>query len=247
MILIIPAIDIKNGRCVRLIQGEPGSEKIYSDDPVKTAKLWRRENAKILHVVDLDGALEGRPKNMKIIEKIVNAVDIPIEAGGGFRTYDDVKYAIEIGVMRVIISTIAIKNPELVKKLISDFSPRRIVMALDAKNGIVHIEGWKESTDISAVELALEMKKLGVERIVYTDILRDGTMRGPNLEAIKELAIKTGLKITASGGISGYEDLKRLNELEKFGVDSVIIGKALYENRFPCQKIWRIIEAKMGF
>ncbi len=239
MLLILPAVDIKDGRCVRLVQGELGTEKIYSDDPVHMAILWRGENAKTLHVVDLDGAFDGKMKNLEVLRRMMKAVDIPIQIGGGIRTYDQVKQLFEIGVYRVVLGTSAIDDPELVARCVKDFGARKIVVGIDAMNGVVMTKGWTENTGIEAVSLALNMKSMGVCRIVYTDIARDGMLSGPNFDAIRNIAIKTGLRVTASGGVSGYKDLITLQELEKFGVDSVIIGKALYENRFSCQALWR--------
>jgi phosphoribosylformimino-5-aminoimidazole carboxamide ribotide isomerase len=245
MILIVPAIDIRDGKCVRLVQGEPGTEKIYSDDPVQMAVLWRGENAKALHVVDLDGAFGEEMKNLALIRQIVDKVDIPVQIGGGIRTFEQVKQLIEIGVSRVVLGTAAIENPELVSRVVLSFGMRKVAVGIDAKNGIVMTKGWKKNTGIQALELALEMKRLGIGRIVYTDISRDGMLTGPNFEAIREIAQKSGLRVTASGGISGYEDLMKIQELEKFGVDSVIVGKALYENRFPCQTLWRLNEREL--
>ncbi len=239
MLLILPAIDIKDGRCVRLVQGAPGTEKIYSDDPVQMAILWRGENSKTLHVVDLDGAFDGKMKNLETLQRMMKAVDIPIQIGGGIRTYEQVKQLFDIGLYRVVLGTAAIDDPELVARCVKDFGARKIVVGIDAKNGVVMTKGWQENTGIEAVSLALNMKALGVCRIVYTDITRDGMLSGPNFEAIAEMAKKSGLKVTASGGVSDYQDLIKLQELEKFGVDSVIVGKALYENRFSCQALWR--------
>lgn len=245
MILILPAIDLKDGRCVRLVQGAPGTEKIYSDDPVHMAVLWRGENAKTLHVVDLDGAFEGRMKNLDVLRRMITAIDIPIQVGGGIRTYEQVKLLLDAGIYRVVLGTAAIDDPDLVTRCIKEFGARKIVVGIDAKNGVVMTKGWQENTGIEAVSLALNMKSLGVCRIVYTDISRDGMLTGPNFEATKNIAQKTNIRITASGGVSGYEDLIKLQELEKFGVDSVIIGKALYENRFSCQALWRANEKEL--
>ncbi len=239
MLLILPAIDIKDGRCVRLIQGAQGTEKIYSDDPVQMAILWRGENSKTIHVVDLDGAFDGKMKNLDVLQRMMKAVDIPIQIGGGIRTYEQVKQLFEIGVYRVVLGTSAIDDPELVSRCVAEFGARKIVIGIDAKNGVVMTKGWKENTGIEAVSLALNMKSLGVCRIVYTDISRDGMLSGPNYDAIRNIAQRTGLKVTASGGVANYQDLIKLQELEKFGVDSVIVGKALYENRFSCQALWR--------
>ncbi len=245
MLLILPAIDIKDGRCVRLVQGAPGTEKIYSDDPVHMAVVWRGENAKTLHVVDLDGAFEGTMKNLDVLRRMMSAVDIPIQIGGGIRSYEQVKQLFGIGIYRIVIGTAAIEDPDLVARCVRDFGARKIVVGIDAKNGVVMTKGWQENTGIEAVSLALNMKSLGVCRVVYTDITRDGMLSGPNYDAIREMAVKTGLKVTASGGVSGYQDLMKLQELEKFGVDSVIVGKALYENRFSCQALWRENEKEL--
>ncbi len=242
MILILPAIDIKDGMCVRLVQGEPGTEKIYSNDPARMAILWRGENAKTLHVVDLDGAFEGQLKNLGAIKKIVDAVDIPVQLGGGIRSYEEIQELFNIGVYRVVLGTAAIEDPELIRRVVKDFGVRKAAVGIDAKNGVVMTQGWQHDSGVDAISLALKMKDLGVCRIVYTDIMRDGMLTGPNFDAIKEMAVRTGLKITASGGVSGFKDLIRLQELEIFGVDSVIVGKALYENKFPCQALWRLNE-----
>jgi phosphoribosylformimino-5-aminoimidazole carboxamide ribotide isomerase len=245
MILIFPAIDLKDGKCVRLVKGDPGTEKIYSEDPVQMAILWRGENAKTLHVVDLDGAIEGSMRNLDVIKKMAEAVDIPIQIGGGIRTFGQIRQLFDIGVYRVVLGTVAIEDPDLVRKAVSEYGPRKVAVGIDAKNGIAMTKGWQQDSGVDAVSLALKMKELGVCRVIYTDINRDGMLSGPNFDAIKEMAVRTGLRTTASGGISGYQDLIRLQELEKFGVDSVIVGKALYENKFPCQALWRLNEKEL--
>ena len=245
MILVIPSIDLRDGKCVRLIQGMPGTEEVYSEDPIQMAILWRGENAKMLHVVDLDGALEGTMKNLPVIKKIIQAVEIPIQVGGGVRTYDQAKEIFQSGAARVVLSTAVIEDPDLIRRLVLELGPRKVVVAVDAKDNVVRARGWQENTEVTAISLGLNVKLLGVERILYTDISRDGTLRGPNFSAIKEFALKTGLKVTAAGGIGGYEDLRRMQELETSGVDSVIIGRALYENRFPCQELWRQCESEL--
>ena len=246
MILVIPAIDLRHGKCVRLIKGEPGTEKIYSDDPVKMAIIWRGENFKALHVVDLDGAFEGKPVNLDCLKAIVSAVDIPVEYGGGMRSYEDVKRALDTGIYRVIIGTVAVNDEELLMRLLRDFGPRRIVVGIDMRDGVVQVSGWKDSTGLSAVELGKKLKGNGVVRVVYTDIARDGMLLGVNAEAMKEFAVATGLRVTASGGVRSYEDLLKIQELEPFGVDSIIVGKAFYENKFPCAELWRMNEAQLN-
>lgn len=241
MLLIIPAIEIKAGKCVQMVQGIQGF--VYTDDPIEMAKLWRKENAKSLHVTDVDGAFEGRVVNFDVIERMAKTVDIPIELGGGLRTFDEVKRAFDAGMYRVIISTLVIENPDEAKRILDAYGPSKVVLGLDAKNGFVRMRGWQEDTGLTAVSIALNAKSLGFKRIVYTDILLDGMMRGPNFDAIRSLAETTGLRITASGGISSLDDLLKLQELEPLGVDSVVIGRALYENKFACQELWRLCEA----
>jgi phosphoribosylformimino-5-aminoimidazole carboxamide ribotide isomerase len=241
MLLIIPAIEIKGGRCVQMVQGVEGF--VYSDDPVEMAKLWRKENAKSLHVTDVDGALQGRLVNGDVIKRMVHTVDIPIELGGGLRSLEAVKQAFDIGVYRVLVGTMAIENPEEAKKVIDTYGPSKIVLGIDAIDGIVKTHGWVEDSGLTALSVALNAKVLGFRRIVYTDIRLDGTLRGVNLKVLKELAEKTGMRVTSAGGISGLDDLLKVQELERLGVDSVVIGRALYENKFSCQSIWRKCEA----
>lgn len=241
MLLIIPAIEIKNGKCVQMVQGIQGF--VYTDDPIEMAKLWRKENAKTLHVTDVDGAMEGRLVNFDVIERMAKTVDIPIELGGGLRTFDEIKRAFDAGMYRVVISTMFIEKPDEAKHILETYGPSKVVLGLDAKNGIVRIGGWQEDTGLTAVSIALNAKLMGFKRIVYTDILLDGMMRGPNFAAIRSLAETTGLRITASGGISNLDDLLKLQEMEPLGVDSAVIGRALYENRFACQELWRLCEA----
>ena len=240
--LIIPAIDLLDGRCVRLHQGKYSEEKVYFDDPVKMAKLWRVQNAKVLHVVDLDAARGGsknRLNNRDTIEQICQTLDIPVQVGGGIRTMADVDRMIELGVYRVIIGTAAVRNPDLVSEAIEKYGSSRVVVGIDAKNGEVKVQGWTEGSGQDAVELTLDMEKRGCRRVVYTDISRDGTLQGPNIDAYRQLGTHlTRMRITASGGVSGYKDLIELQALRSFRVDSVIVGKALYENVFPCQKVW---------
>ncbi len=241
MLLIIPAIDIRGGRCVQMVQGIEGYA--YSDDPVDMARLWRRENAKSLHVTDVDGALQGRLVNTECIRRIVETVDIPIELGGGLRSLEAVKQAFDLGVYRALISTMLIETPDEAKKAVETFGPTKVALGIDALDGIVATHGWKESSGLTALSVALNAKALGFRRIFYTDIRLDGTLRGVNLRVLRELAEKTGMRITSSGGISGLDDLLKVQELEKLGVDSVVIGRALYENKFSCQGMWRQCEA----
>ena len=239
MILVIPAIDLRGGCCVRLLQGEYETEKVYFDDPVKMAKLWRIQNAKVLHLVDLDAAKGGTENNRAVIQQICRELDIPVQVGGGIRTLADVDAAIAAGAYRVIIGTAAVLNPDLVSEAIAKHGCSRVVVGIDAKDGEARIQGWTEGSGLDAVEFALDMENRGCRRIVYTDISRDGTMEGPNVEAYKEMGARLRkAKITTSGGIGNYKHLTELNSLEAYRVDSVIVGRALYENSFPCQQFW---------
>lgn len=238
MTLVIPAIDIRGGRCVRLYQGSYEKETVYFENPVKMAKLWRVQNACVLHVVDLDAARDDS-ENRQIIEQICRTLDIPIQLGGGIRSMEDIEAAMNLGVYRVVIGTAAVRTPDLISEAIERFSASRIVVGIDAKDGEVRVQGWTEGSGVDAVEMALDMEQRGCRRIVYTDISRDGTLEGPNLGAYRTMGKHLNrTKITASGGIGGYEDLLRIRELDAYGVDSVIVGTALYENRFPCQQFW---------
>lgn|ERR1043166_1637430 len=240
MLLIIPAIEIKDGKCVQMVQGI--SSGIYTDDPIEMAKLWRKENSKSLHVTDIDGAVEGRLVNFDIIRRMVKTVDIPIELGGGMRTFDAVQQAFDLGIYRVVIGTMLIENPDEAKRVLNAYGSSKVALSIDAKNGQVRTRGWNENSGLTAISLALNAKQFGFKRVIYRDILLDGMMQGPNFEMIRLLAEKTGLRITASGGIAGLDDLLKLQELEPLGVDSVIVGRALYENKFSCQGLWRMCE-----
>jgi len=241
MLLIIPAIEIKGGRCVQMVRGIEGFS--YSDDPVEMAKLWRKENAKSLHVTDVDGALRGHVVNTDVIKRMISTVDIPIELGGGLRTFDAVKQTFELGMYRVLISTMLIEDPDVAKRVIDTYGSSKVVLGIDAIDGIVATHGWEKSSGLTALTVALNAKALGFRRVVYTDIRLDGTLRGVNLKILRELAEKTGMRVTSAGGIAGLDDLLKVQELEKSGVDSVVIGRALYENKFSCQGIWRRCEA----
>ena len=239
MTLVIPAIDLRGGQCVRLYQGSYARETVYFDDPVKMAKLWRVQNARTLHLVDLDAARGSPQNNRDKIRAICKALDVPVQLGGGIRTMEDVEEVLELGIYRVIIGTAAVRNPDLVNEAIERFSASRIAVGIDARDGEVRVQGWTEGSGVDAVDLALDMEKRGCRRIVYTDIGRDGTLEGPNIEAYRTLGKQlSNARITASGGVGGYEDLLRINELKAYRVDSVIVGRALYDNKFPCQQFW---------
>ena len=235
--LIIPAIDLRAGRCVRLSQGRKDATTIYENDPVDVAEGFERAGARMLHIVDLDGAFsESKSRNREVLRDITRTIKIPVQFGGGLRSTNDVEQAIGLGVTRVVIGTLAVESPETLARMVHLFGGRNIVVGIDASNGQVVTRGWETQTPISALTLARKVGELGIERIVHTDVQRDGTFAGVNLEQTRTLAVESGLKVTASGGVSSLDDLKRLKALAEWGVDSVIIGKAFYEGRFTLEE-----------
>ncbi len=225
--LIIPAIDLKEGKCVRLEQGLMESATIYSDDPAATAKHWESEGAEILHVVDLNGAFAGVPKNLDAIKAIRDAVQIPIEVGGGIRDTATINVLVSIGIDRIILGTAAVENPRFVQEACEKF-PGKIIVGIDARDGMVAIKGWAEVTTVKAIDLARQMQDYGVIAIIYTDIKRDGMLSGPNIEATKKLAESLHIPVIASGGISTLKDIENLLAVRYSGVSGVITGKAIY-------------------
>lgn len=225
--LIIPAIDLREGQCVRLIQGDPRQATVFSDDPVETAKQWENMGAPMLHLVDLDGAFVGAPQNLEVVHQIAQAVSIPLQLGGGIRSMEMVQQVIDAGVERVILGTAAIAEPYLVQEACKQYG-ERIAVGIDSKDGLVAVEGWEATVEKTFLELAEEVKEWGVTRIIFTDTRRDGTMKGPNLESIRLMAEKTDLQVVAAGGVSNMDDLLALKELEPIGLEGVIVGKALY-------------------
>ena len=237
--LLIPAIDLKNGCCVRLIQGKAKTETVYSNDPVAMALSFEKAGAKRLHLVDLDGAISGNGANLNSIKSILKNISIPVQLGGGLRTAKDVESALGLGVSSVIVGTMAVKNPKILEDLILQFPGEKIILGIDARNRKILIEGWQKETEIEDVDFALGWKKLGVQRVVFTDIARDGMLIGPNLEDLGDFARRTDLKIVASGGVSSMEDLKLLKPLEEDGVDQVISGKAIYEGKLDLSEVFK--------
>ena len=225
--IIIPAVDIKGGRCVRLLQGRKDAETVYSDDPVQMAKKWESQGAELIHVIDLDGAFQQHPQNTDAIKKTVEQLDIPVQVGGGIRNEKTIRQYIEIGVERVIIGTEAIKNPKLVKKACKAF-PEQIVVAIDARRGMVAVEGWTQTTPMKAIDLAKRFEDCGVAAINFTDIDRDGMQTGPNIEETRRIAEAISIPVIASGGVSTIDDIKNLLPLNAMGISGIIIGKALY-------------------
>ena len=226
--IIFPAIDLRDGKCVRLLRGDFAKETVYSSNPENVALRWVREGAEYLHVVDLDGALAGKPQNTEVIKKILSSVQIPIEVGGGIRTLETIENTLELGVKRVILGSVAVQNRSLVKEACQRYRDR-IVVGIDAKDGITVIDGWGVSGGIPAVELAKELASFGLKTIIYTDISRDGTLSGVNIEATSKLAIESGVDIIASGGVKSLEDIHALKKCEVDGIVGVIAGKSIYE------------------
>jgi phosphoribosylformimino-5-aminoimidazole carboxamide ribotide isomerase len=236
--LIFPAIDLKAGRVVRLQQGRAETETVYSDDPVAVAKRWEDDGARYLHVVDLDGAFEGEPRNWDGVRAILRAVQIPIQLGGGLRTRRQIEEALEMGVTRVVIGTKACDSPEFVSALIEDFGTR-IVVGIDARDGFVAVKGWTEKTEISSVDFAQQINRRGVMNIIFTDVATDGMLTGPNYFAISGLCSAVNCNVIASGGVSNLNDVRRLQRVaeERPNLVGVIIGKALYDGRIDLKQL----------
>lgn len=222
---IYPAIDIKNGQCVRLFQGQFSDITIYGNDPVTIAKKWESEGGEYLHVVDLDGALKGCGVNSHIIADICSSVNIPVQTGGGIRTQEDIERKLACGIQRVIIGTSAVRDTDFIKRAADKYADR-IIIGIDAKDGMVAIEGWKELSDFTAIEFAKKMESLGIQSFIYTDIATDGTLKGPNVAAMREMSVAVNANVIASGGIGNIEHIKMLSGT---GVEGIITGRALYE------------------
>ena len=241
---LIPAIDLKNGSCVRLLQGNSDKETVYSNDPAGMAVKFEESGAKRLHLVDLDGSFDGVGANISSIRSILKNVSIPVQIGGGLRTEEDIDNMIDLGVSSVIIGTMAVNLPDVLEKLLNKYTDEQIILGIDSRNRKVSIEGWKENTQIHDVEFAKRWKNFGIKRVVFTDISRDGMLSGPNLVALREMAENTGLKIVASGGVSSLEDLEQLKKLEPYGVDQVISGKAIYERKIDLRKVFKCLQSE---
>ena len=238
--LIFPAIDLKCGKVVRLQQGRADAETVYSDDPVAVAKRWEDEGARYLHIVDLDGAFAGEPRNWDLVQAIINAVQIPVQLGGGLRGRAHVQEALDMGVTRVVLGTKACDSPEFVSALVKDFGPR-IIVGIDARDGFVAVKGWTEKTELSALDFAQQIDPLGVTNIIFTDVSTDGMLAGPNYSAISNLCAAVNCNVIASGGVSSLDDVRRLQRLaEKWpNLVGVIIGKALYDGRIDLKQLER--------
>ncbi len=237
--ILIPAIDMKDNKCVRLTQGDFSKVKVYSDEPFEVAKKWVDEGANYLHLVDLDGARSEGIINRPSIGKIIRNIDIPVQIGGGIRSEEKVKDLFELGVDRVIVGTIAIENRQLLKKLVSEYGGDKIVVSIDAKDGYVAVRGWEIVSSINSLELCQELEEIGIKTIVYTDISKDGMLEGPNFDIYKTLSKETSLNLIASGGISSISDIIMLNEMNIYGV---IIGKALYDKRIDFKEAMQCLQ-----
>jgi len=222
--IIYPAVDVKEGRCVRLVQGEFDKVTVYSDNPVEMALKWEQLGAQYLHVVDLDGARTGHVQNISTISEMAVKLGIPLQMGGGIRTIEMIETILCKGIHRVILGTSAVKDPNLVKNALKSFGDS-IAIGIDAKDGMVAIEGWAKTSEFTAIGFAKKMEELGAKTIIYTDISRDGMLAGPNLKAMEEMVNAVGIEVIASGGVSNIDDIKNLKEV---GVSGVIVGKALY-------------------
>jgi phosphoribosylformimino-5-aminoimidazole carboxamide ribotide isomerase len=237
--LVIPAIDIQDACVVRLVQGK-SDKKTYSRDPVKTARHWVKQGAELIHLVDLDGAFRGKPKNVEIAKEIVKNVSIPVEFGGGVRDMAMIKRLLDLGIYRVVLGTRAIQDRAFLKKAYKIFK-YRVIVSLDARDDKVVVSGWKASAgNKNLIRLAGNLKEVGFREFIYTDTLKDGTLKGPNIKSIKALLKKSKMRIIASGGVSCLDDIYRLKLLEKLGLSGIIVGKALYEGKFTLSQSLKI-------
>jgi phosphoribosylformimino-5-aminoimidazole carboxamide ribotide isomerase len=236
--LIYPAIDLKGGKVVRLQQGRADAVTVYSDDPAAIARRWEDEGARYLHVVDLDGAFDGEPRNWDSVKAILKAVQIPVQLGGGMRTRAQIEDAMKMGVTRAVIGTKACESPEFVRTLANDFGAH-VVVGIDARDGFVAVKGWVERTEVSAVDFARQIDQLGVKHIIFTDIATDGTLTGPNYAAIRSVCAAVKCFVIASGGVSALDDVRQLQSLtqECPNLTGVIVGKALYEGRIDLKQL----------
>lgn len=232
--LVFPAIDLKEGKAVRLLQGRMEDSTVYAENPLEVAQRFLAEGTEYLHMVDLDGAFAGKPVNDGVIRKVVENVALKVQVGGGIRTLERIEELLNLGVARVILGTVAVRDPQLVADAVRRFGGDKIIVGIDAKKGQVAVQGWAETTEMTATDLALKMKNVGVQRIIFTDIARDGMLQGPNIESTVQLAQDTQLQIIASGGVSSLEDLQKLQAQAASGVsiEGAIVGKALYSGAF---------------
>lgn len=239
--IVIPAIDLKDGQCVRLLQGRAEAASVVAEDAVETARRWQAAGAKRLHMVDLDGAFEGKRKNLAVVAEVTQALGIPVELGGGIRDMAGIEAVFAAGVQWAILGTAAIERPEFVANAVREFGDR-ILVGIDARNGKVAVRGWLETTQVSAWELAERVRDAGVKEIIFTDIAKDGMLQGPNLESLRQVAAIPGLRVIASGGVSSLGDLEQINRIE--GVSGAIVGKALYSGHIDLAEAISRIEGR---
>ena len=230
---VIPAIDLRGGKCVRLYQGDYAQETVYSDDPLETALRWVDMGATRLHIVDLDGARDGSPANLNAVERIASAVDVPLHLGGGIRDIDTARAAIGVGVSRVMLGTAAVENTHLIGALLEEFGAESVIVSVDAKDGMVALRGWTEGTSALATELVADMAALGVMRFLYTDISRDGTLTEPNFDGASALVSMGDIRLIAAGGIATIAHLERLANI---GAEAAIVGRAIYTGDIDLQE-----------
>ncbi|MFS0674798.1 1-(5-phosphoribosyl)-5-[(5-phosphoribosylamino)methylideneamino]imidazole-4-carboxamide isomerase [Ornithinibacillus sp. 179-J 7C1 HS] len=236
--ILFPAIDILNGKCVRLIQGDYAKGKIYGDSPINIAERWVSRGADALHVVDLDGAKTGKSSNRDMIKEIAIKTDIPIQVGGGVRSIEQIEDYLSIGVERVILGTSAMKNPRLLNLAVNRFK-EKIAVSIDARNGLVATDGWLKVSNVLAIDLLKQLEEIGVQKIIYTDILKDGMLQGPNFKELQVIQNATSIQVIASGGITTLEDVKKLKEMKLYGA---IIGKALYDNSIDLTELLEVTQ-----
>lgn len=241
-LILFPAIDLKEGKCVRLYKGEMDQSTIFNDNPVSQAQEFKNDGFSWLHLVDLDGAFAGKSVNSHAVRAIVQAIDIPIQLGGGIRGMQTAEYWLDLGIKRLILGTAAVKNPSFVQEACKAF-PGHIAVGIDARNGMIATEGWAEQSDISAIELCKKFEDIGVSAIIYTDINRDGALEGVNIPETAHLAQSISIPVIASGGLSGYEDIKALRQVQHTGIIGAISGKAIYEGRLKANKALELCAA----
>ncbi|HLE25067.1 MAG TPA: 1-(5-phosphoribosyl)-5-[(5-phosphoribosylamino)methylideneamino]imidazole-4-carboxamide isomerase [Thermodesulfobacteriota bacterium] len=233
--LIIPAIDLKGGKCVRLLKGEEGTETVFSENPLETARKWEDSGARLIHVVDLDGAFSGEPRNFEIIRDIVNTVSTDVQIGGGIRNINTVEKYISVGVRRVILGTSAIQDRKFLIEVCDSF-PERVGVGVDTKMGKIAVKGWKEVIDLHAEDFLKDLNSVGVSLVIHTDVDRDGTMRGVNLNAVDKFVKSSPIPVISSGGISSMEDIEKLSSLKEFGLVGIILGKSIYTGKIDLRK-----------
>ncbi|KJS20767.1 MAG: 1-(5-phosphoribosyl)-5-[(5-phosphoribosylamino)methylideneamino] imidazole-4-carboxamide isomerase [Clostridiaceae bacterium BRH_c20a] len=237
--LVIPAMDIRCGKFVHLLSLHAWEELIDNYDPIDVARWWKEQGASMLHITDLDGSFRGQPESLEVIKEIVNFVKMPLQVSGGIRTLKHIEDVLEAGASRVVLSAIAAREPKLIGQACKEFGDQ-VAVGIEGRNNMVAVEGWNQPTDWSINQTAQSLRELGVERVVFNDTRRDGSLKGPNLQVAKELAEKTGLKVIISGGVSSLEDLKQIAELASVGIEGVIVGKALYTGAIKLKDAMKI-------